>query len=88
MGTMALLLAAGCAHDCLVSFYYRLAQHKSYFYASIISFLITLLGYLVFAAFLDGLLKGDYGNIVVYSVGCFLGSYAGFKVGNGETEPT
>lgn len=82
MLTMVLLFLSGVCHDVLVSKYYVLAQKKSYFLASVVSFLITLLGYLVFAAFLDGLLQGQYGNIVIYSAGCFFGAYAGFKIGN------
>jgi hypothetical protein len=60
----------------------RCAHTKRYFWASILSFIITLMGYLVFAAFLDGLLHGNYVNVVIYSVGVFFGAYAGFKFRN------
>ena len=73
--TLFLLFAAGAALDGLHAGFVRLVNTKHYFWASVVSFVITILGYTVFFAIIESLSQGRPDNLVAYAMGGFFGSW-------------
>lgn len=77
MLALLLLFAVGILHDILYAKFLLLVIEKRILLASLMSAVITLLSYGVFAAVLDQLMTGGYSKIVAYSVGAGVGTGLG-----------
>lgn len=73
----AALFILGIFQDALSAFYLRLVSERRIILASIISVIITLVGYLVLAALIESLVAGGLHNIVAYALGGGIGTYVG-----------
>lgn len=79
MTTILLLFIAGLALDGLHCLFLRLATSNRYLWASLVSFLITILGYTVFFAIIESLSQGRPDNLVAYALGGFFGSWGALR---------
>lgn len=77
--TLFLLFAAGIVLDGLHAAFVRLANTKHYFWAALVSSLITILGYTVFCAIFESLSQGRPDNLVAYAMGGFFGSWGALR---------
>lgn len=71
------LFAMGLFQDALSAFYLRLVSEKRIVAASIVSVLITFIGYTVLVAIIESLVAGGVANIAAYAFGGGCGTYIG-----------
>lgn len=70
-----LCFLAGLFQDGLTTLYTRWVAEKKILSASLMSVLITITGYLLFASMLSSMLGGNYTYLTAYAIGGGLGTY-------------
>jgi multidrug transporter EmrE-like cation transporter len=75
IATLILLLVLGIVHDVLWAIYLKCVANNQSFWASVVSFIITVMSFTVFASILDAFLHGSYLNLLFYAFGGALGTF-------------
>lgn len=73
--TLILLFLLGVFHDILWALYLKCVADNQYIWASVVSFIITIMSFTVFAWILAAFLNGSYLNLVSYALGGTLGTF-------------